>query len=499
MNWKELLTEKRFVKIRSFKGETAFEKYKTSAFVKDYQTIINSAAFRRLQDKTQVFPLDISDFVRTRLTHSIETSSIAKQLGNMILDNMKYELKRNEMEQFYPLLDCAKDYKECKEINNIPEILSCAGLLHDIGNPPFGHFGETVMAGWFKENLPHIKYKGQNVIELFSQQQIQDLYHLEGNAQAIRVITKLHFIDNDYGMNLTKSLINVLVKYPVSSIEIDGNSDNVSLHKLGFYECDQKIMDDITQITGTKINNKYVRHPLTFLLEAADDIAYATADLEDGFKKGFFTLEEFIELYKKMLDETDKNELTKPFLMIKELEELILESQKENHNEKLVKLQIWLNEVRQWLMYNAAYSFMYNYRSIMNGTYYKELMDGNNVFHSKTLKILKKISYELIFKDTRITKIEISGSVILSFLLDKFIGAIIHYDIDNENYPLTKEDIKLIGLLPDNYIENYKMEKTEYKNEIDYLYLRIHLVVDYISGMTDSYARRLYQELHGGY
>lgn len=504
MKWEELLTEERFSPLRKFRGDEVLKKYSTTAFVKDYQTIINSAAFRRLQDKTQVFPLDTSDFIRTRLTHSLETSSIAKQLGNMILDNMrnvsescKSENSKEKKTNYIP--DYVKDYDKCRELYNIPELLSCAGLLHDIGNPPFGHFGETVMADWFKGNLKHMKYRGRKAIDLLSKQQINDLYYLEGNAQAIRVVSKLHFVENDYGMNLAKSLINVLMKYPTSSMEVDKDSENVCLHKLGYYECDQKIIDKITEKTGTKINNHYVRHPLTFLLEAADDIAYATADLEDGFKKGFFTLEEFIELYKQMLDETDITNSTKPYVMIVELEELVLQSQKANPNEKLIKLQIWLNEVRQWLMYNAAYSFMYNYKSIMKGTYQKELMKGDNVFHMKTLEILKNISCNLIFKDNRITKIEISGSVILSFLLDKFIGAIIHYDINDKDYSLTKEDIKLIGLLPDNYLENYKMEKKEYKKESDYLYLRIHLVIDYISGMTDSYARRLYQELHGGY
>ncbi|MFQ7799847.1 MAG: hypothetical protein ACLRHW_09820 [Coprobacillus cateniformis] len=197
------------------------------------------------------------------------------------------------------------------------------------------------------------------------------------------------------------------------------------------------------------------------------------------------------------MDEDDIKYKHKAFKMLENLENIKIDFEKEPHNEQLLKMQMWLNEIRQWFMYNAAYSFIKNYDDIMEGTYTQELMD--DVFHTKTLKILKKIAKKLIFNDSSITKIEISGSGILSFLLDKFIGAIIHYDIKDENYTLSKEYIKLICLLPDNYKENYKMEKKKYTEEKDFLYLRIHLVVDYISGMTDSYARRLYQELHGGY
>ena len=499
VEWNDLLSTDRFCKKRRFEGMGYFDKYKTTEFESDYQTIINSASFRRLQDKTQVFPLDKSDFVRTRLTHSLETSSIAKQLGSMILDNMKNEVKKSEEDESGCMKRCCIDYNNYKDIlDNIPEILSCAGLLHDIGNPPFGHFGETVMADWFKENLKSIKFKDKKIDSILTDLQIQDFYHLEGNAQALRVMCRLHIVDNDYGMNLTKSLINVLVKYPVCSLKVDEDSHNIFYHKLGFYDCDHDLFDNISSTTGTKLNeNEYVRHPLTFLLEAADDIAYSTADIEDAFKKGFFTLEEFISVYRSLLDEDDIKYKHKAFKMLENLENIKIDFEKEPHNEQLLKMQMWLNEIRQWFMYNAAYSFIKNYDDIMEGTYTQELMD--DVFHTKTLKILKKIAKKLIFNDSSITKIEISGSGILSFLLDKFIGAIIHYDIKDENYTLSKEDIKLIGLLPDNYKENYKMEKKKYTEEKDFLYLRIHLVVDYISGMTDSYARRLYQELHGGY
>lgn len=158
--------------------------------------------------KHNVFPLEKNDFVRTRLTHSIETSAIAKKLGNMVLANISLEKNKNN--------NSYKDYQKNKEeMSTIPDLLACAGLIHDIGNPPFGHFGEVVMSDWFKDNIKHLKYKGKQLEDVLTKQQLEDLYHLDGNAQALRVVGKLHDLHNESGMNLTKSLLNILVKYPV--------------------------------------------------------------------------------------------------------------------------------------------------------------------------------------------------------------------------------------------------------------------------------------------
>lgn len=163
MDWSNLLTIERFSKKENLFSENdktkewTFKKYNRGNFTcfdDDYQTIIKSASFRRLQDKTQVFPLEKNDFVRTRLTHSIETSAIARKLGNMVLANISLEINKNN--------NSYKDYqKNEEEMSTIPDLLACAGLLHDIGNPPFGHFGEVVMSDWFKNNIKHLKYKGK--------------------------------------------------------------------------------------------------------------------------------------------------------------------------------------------------------------------------------------------------------------------------------------------------------------------------------------------------
>ena len=194
MEWAKLLSTE---KLSSEPPEPdSFKEYPINAFEKDYSRIVSSAAFRRLQDKTQVFPLDKSDFIRTRLTHSIEVSTIARQLGIMISKNTT---------QYKPT-----DIAVPEDAEAIASVLLCAGLLHDLGNPPFGHFGETVIGDWFKENLDHVKYKGQPLRSWLSKQMIADLENFEGNAQALRILLKAK---HGSSLNLSKAIISTLVKY----------------------------------------------------------------------------------------------------------------------------------------------------------------------------------------------------------------------------------------------------------------------------------------------
>ena len=276
MNWEQLLSTKRS------RGSSNKNKYLKntdlrSEFEKDYHRIIGSASFRRLQDKTQVFPLDKSDFIRTRLTHSLEVSSFAKSLGQNIGENI---LLYKKDPGFTPRM---------KE--DICSILQCAGLIHDIGNPPFGHFGELAIREWFERNLPVLKFHGEPIDQILTERMREDLYHFEGNAQALRLVSKLHFLVDEHGMNLTYALLNTIVKYPVASDEIDPKSGNIKDKKLGYYLADENIFREIQEATGT--NGR--RHPLTFILEAADDIAYKTADIEDAFIKGFISYQKLLE------------------------------------------------------------------------------------------------------------------------------------------------------------------------------------------------------------
>ena len=186
MKWQQFLSTERSREVKSASTVSAELR---SEFEKDYHRIIGSASFRRLQDKTQVFPLDKSDFIRTRLTHSLEVSSFGKSLGQNIGEYILTYKKD-------------PDFTE-KRKEEICSILQCAGLIHDIGNPPFGHFGECVIRNWFKRNLPKLQFHGRAVEVLLPPQMREDFYHFEGNAQALRLVTKLHYLVDEHGMNLT--------------------------------------------------------------------------------------------------------------------------------------------------------------------------------------------------------------------------------------------------------------------------------------------------------
>lgn len=482
MQWEKLLsTQKLFDEPDE---PEVFSKYPINEFEKDYNRIISSAAFRRLQDKTQVFPLDKSDFVRTRLTHSIETSTIARQLGIMVAQNNT---------KYLPA-DIRKEDSE-----GIPSVLLCAGLLHDLGNPPFGHFGETVIGDWFKENLIKVQYKDKPIKEWMSQQMIADLENFEGNAQALRIVLKAKYNSE---INLSAGIISTLVKYPTSSLSFERKHPDIKKHKPGYFFSEEKEFLHVSEIVGTKeCTGEIYRHPLTFLLEAADDIAYATADLEDAFKKGLFTLDEFITYFNDSYDhdrvishqspEYYSCDLLKSLIELKDYNKNVM---KKNRDESKI-FSTWLNYTRRWLMYVAVYRFSKSYQAIMDGTYEDDLFKETN--HSLTIDILKGAMGEFAYNTANILKLELSAQTILSFLLDKFIPAVLHYDDEGRvnGLKMSKADKKYISLLSSNYRQDYDKRKTG--DESLNIYLKLRMVIDYISGMTDSYARTLYRELSG--
>ena len=368
MNWEQLLSTKRN---RGGSGKNRYVRNTDlrSEFEKDYHRIIGSASFRRLQDKTQVFPLDKSDFIRTRLTHSLEVSSFAKSLGQNIGENI---LVYKKDPSFTPRM---------KE--DICSILQCAGLIHDIGNPPFGHFGEDTIREWFQKNLPVMEYHGTPIDTILTPQMREDFYHFEGNAQALRLVSKLHFLVDENGMNLTYALLSTIIKYPVSSLEMNPKSGDIKDRKMGYYFADQEIFEDISKETGT--NGK--RHPLTFILEAADDIAYKTADIEDAFVKGFLS-------YHKLLEElTELQELYfrgggGGFQPADKLTELYLRA-KEMHveNPEEYAIKNWIVRVQGFVINCATYGFTSNYQAIMQGTYGHDLF--YQTFAEKLMDLLE--------------------------------------------------------------------------------------------------------------
>lgn len=487
MEWSSLLSTDKLAE--ELEEPRDWGNYPINSFEKDYSKIVSSAAFRRLQDKTQVFPLDKSDFIRTRLTHSIEVSTIARQLGIMISKNTtRYK---------------QKDVSDSAE--NISSILLCAGLLHDLGNPPFGHFGETVIGEWFRSNLGKILYrssetapaeKRRTLRNVLSPQMAADLEHFEGNAQALRLLAKARYCS---GVNVSISVISTLIKYPTDSLGFSRKSDDVAAHKMGYYLPEKETFQKIAEKVGTsRENGKVCRHPLAFFLEAADDIAYATADLEDAFKKRLFTLQEFIDFFKAGYDhslvdvrEGESNYSKEHYsdILIKELESRADTDEDERFHQ-------WIHYTRRWLMHNATFRFSKDYKKIMEGQFKCELFQDVN--HTVTMKLLKGAMGEFVYNSHGILKLELSAQTILSFLLDKFVHAVLYDGCEDDTYRLTQADKKCLQLISKNYQNDYREEKKGHEDDEAYcLYLRLLMVTDYISGMTDSFARTLYRELSG--
>lgn len=447
--WDNLLSNKRLRKLDNDNKKITTRDTNYS-FDSDYKRIITSPAFRRLQDKTQVFPLERNDFVHTRLTHSIEVAMIAREIAIEIC-SYKADLK---------------PYQE-----KICRIVESAGLLHDIGNPPFGHFGEDIIREWFKNNLETL-LKNKGVEYRLEDQHYKDLINFEGNAQALRIITKLHNFSGGYGMDLTVATLNTIIKYTRNSTE--EKTENIVDKKIGFFASEEDIFNEITTITSTKKS----RHPLTFILEAADDIAYLTDDIEDALEKGVVTFEQFKDFLTTANNDPKKIEFH-------DLNEIITDKQHSIKNSNLL-----FSTIRTKMINAAKFSFTKNYEKIMFGKFNSDLFYGT--YSEELHKVLSNFAKEKIFTDKNILKLEISGHTILTFLLDKFISAVISPE------PLSKLDKKLWGLIAEKHKQVYEKKSKEPElKQPELLYHRLLMVTDFISGMTDSYAHDLYLTLSG--
>lgn len=473
MNWNELMCAKR-CRTRTHKQSKVDLR---TEFEKDYHRIISSASFRRLQDKTQVFPLDKSDFIRTRLTHSLEVSSFAQSLGQSVGSRI---LSDNLDESF--TLQTKMD---------ISDVLQCAGLLHDVGNPPFGHFGESAIQDWFKTNLDKIMYDSKPLSSVMSEQMVADLTHFEGNTQALRVVSKLHFLVDEYGMNLTKALLCTIIKYPGSSLEINYNKKDpnrdIKHKKMGYFFAEKELFEDIQKSCGTNGS----RHPLAFLLEAADDIAYTTADIEDAAKKGLIDYETLTAQLREGCLKKDSDNAVKT--LISRLEVLYQRAIENSYeNPYLYAVQNWIVSVQGALLGAATDSFISNYKQIMDGTYRFELLYDTNVY--PLLKTMQEIAYEYAFISKPILMLEVKAASIFDFLINRFVTSFLYYDTPMWDEKKTAVDEKIVMLMSENYKKVYHMQ-SEGKSDVEKLYLRLLLVTDYISGMTDSYAARMYEEM----
>ncbi|WP_298141476.1 dGTP triphosphohydrolase [Flavobacterium sp.] len=427
-------------------------------FENDYGRLISSAPIRRLQDKTQVFPLEKSDFIRTRLTHSLEVSYIAGSIGQSI---EKILLDKNDI--------------TINEKGLLSSLLRVAGLIHDLGNPPFGHFGEEAVQKFFADYFKKQEKDGKG--DLLNPLEKADFENFDGNVQTLRILSKLYYFGDEFGYNLTYSSLASIIKYPSNSIE--GNkgksSTEIAKKKFGYFVTENEIYDELNKYLQTK--NR--RSPIVYLLEAADDIAYSAADIEDGIKLGIINIFDVREIFLKNLT-VNKD------VVIDKIDELIKLYSEKNLNKSII-IQKFRIHTQRIMIEEIINSFVDKYDEIMNGELEEEIIDISKA--SDIRKAYKKLQYK-VFDDKNIVKKEIAGWEAIYGLLKIFTKASESPNFKPEGNTYESRLYKMISSSHRIVFE----EVETYKNEE---YKKLQLIVDFITGMTDSYAINLYQELKG--
>jgi len=455
MKWDKLLDVEYF---RGKNIENQLEELK-----KDSSKIIFSSAFRRLQNKTQIYPLESNDFVRTRLTHSIEVSTIAQIIGN------KVEKKLIEM----------KELAEEKK-GMIESILKAASLVHDIGNPPFGHYGEFIIHDFYTK---YFADKFENNIDFYGYswtlEERYDFEKFEGNAQAFRLLKKLQYLRDENGLNLSFQTLATVIKYPRSSTEGCIKNEDPSYKKFGYFSSEKESFEKIFDSLDIKNkDNEIVRYPLVYLLESADDIAYTIADIEDGCKKGVLGLGIIKEKLFKYCDITSEKE--KEILKSLEVIEVDLDYPKPFE----IAIQVARKKLQDFMMDSVVDTFIDYYDEIMDGNYKGELLKNSKACW---VEHAFRELLEILISEKEVIKLEVAGDTIIRVLLKEFTDAV---SSPNREIIGTKEQ-KLFRLISSNY--RFLMKK--YPDTENKLYNELHLVTDFVCGMTDSYALDLYQAI----
>ena len=434
MNWKTLLS------IQGLREKQEPGASSRSAFERDYDRIIFSHPFRRLQDKTQVHPLPEHDFVHTRLTHSLEVSSVARSLGRSAGEKI---LERNKELSDFTFFDFGA-------------IAAAAALAHDLGNPPFGHAGEAALSDFFLHQP-----EGNALEEKVTKEEWKDLLSFEGNAQGFRILNK-----NQYGLKLTCATLGAFTKYPCASYFPARNNDKKSQKKFGFFQTEKEIFERLAaHLELPKQGEAWARHPLAFLVEAADDICYSIIDLEDGCRLGLISFSETTELFAGVLKEKFDAQKLQRYT---------------NLNEKLGVLR---GTVIKQLIDEATTVFLDHERDILQGNFDEALTD---VSPSKdALQEILKISFEKIYRTRQVVEIEASGHEALPCLVKEFIKA--GFYLTGKNNSRKYENLSL--LLPEDIRLNIVQNPTPY--------LVIRHVMDFISSLTDRHALSLYRLIRG--
>ena len=443
MNWEQLLSLKRFgdtnKRIRKEQDETRL------GFEVDYDRVIFSSEFRSLQDKTQVIPLSQTDFVHTRLTHSLEVSVVGRSLGRLV---------GKKLLEKHPHLQNVHGY----QANDFGAIVAAAALAHDIGNPPFGHSGEKAIGEFFKTGAG-IQYKDQ-----LTAKEYQDLCDFEGNANGFKILTESR-AGRHGGLRLSYATLGAFTKYPKESLP-KKPTKHIADKKYGFFQSEKELFVDVANELGlikrSEKDISFSRHPLAFLVEAADDICYTIIDFEDGINLGLiqeeFALEYLINLVRDKIKTNNYYALTT----------------KEDRVSYLRALAIGA------LIDEAVEIFMKNEDAILNGDFDCALLDKSK--YEAQINDIIKISIENIYQSKEVIEKEVAGYRVLSEILNVFILAINNSYSDNaSNY-----DRLIMYLLPENY-----------RRIDDSLYKRILVVCSFVSNMSDSNAILIFNKIRG--
>ncbi len=449
MDWNNIFSEKRI-------GGDSVSKGIRTQFQRDFDRLIFSSSFRRLQNKTQVFPLPGSTFVHNRLTHSLEVASVGRSLG---------KITGEELSKMKGITENAREFYKY-ELQNV---IATACLAHDIGNPAFGHSGEKAISKYFIDN-EQLLIESKELTSFFSHREWTDLTSFEGNANALRVLTHSFRGKAPGGLGLTVTTLASLMKYPCESVATDKKYKHRK--KYGFFQPERKTALEI----GTKLNMIkesgdpviFKRHPFVYLTEAADDICYRILDMEDAVRLGIIeeskATDYFLTLLKSINRQEDNIEKIKSTLKTIE-----------DKNERITYLRA---KCINTLTSQAADIFLYNRDAIISGNYNDSLVDSIED-NNKVLKDIATVSFEEIYNHDTVLEIEIAGYNVISELLSLFIPAVLKENRDNR-------DDKLLRLIPGQFQTN---EGSAYEKVLS--------VLDYVTGMTDLYATELYRKIFG--
>ncbi|MBD0824765.1 dGTP triphosphohydrolase [Aestuariibaculum marinum] len=443
MNWEQLLSLKRFgdtnKRLRKEQDETRL------GFEVDYDRIIFSSEFRSLQDKTQVIPLSETDFVHTRLTHSLEVSVVGRSLGRLV---------GKKLLEKHPHLQKVHGY----QANDFGAIVAAAALAHDIGNPPFGHSGEKAIGEFFKTG-EGLKYKDQ-----LTAKEYQDLCDFEGNANGFKILTEDR-AGRIGGLRLSYATLGAFTKYPKESLPKKPTT-HIADKKYGFFQSEKEAYVDIAEELGlikrSEDSVSYARHPLTFLVEAADDICYTIIDFEDGINLGLIQEEYALEYLSKIIRHTIRPE------------NYYALSTKEDRIGYLRALAIGS------LINEAVDIFMENEEAILNGDFDCALLDKSK--YEAQINDIIKISIENIYQSTEVIDKEIAGYGVINTLLETYTAAV----NNSFNGTASNYDELILNGLPKNI-----------KNNSPSLYARLSGVCYYVSLLSDSKAILDYKKIKG--